>query len=95
MGKTLGKEKGEPTPNRVQSTDAGVSVKISLLNLCRATRKKTRLSSLELPRCEGGKDHEVGLKEKGEMPCGVIVRMGYRPDGALPLFIGGGDQLCW
>ena len=37
------KEKGEPTPNRVQS------------------------SSLELPRCEGGKDHEVGLKEKGEM----------------------------
>jgi hypothetical protein len=35
-------EKGEPTPNRVQS------------------------SLLELPRCEGGKDHEVGLKEKGE-----------------------------
>ena len=27
------------------------------------------------------------------MPCGVIVRMGYRPDGALPLFIGGGDRL--
>jgi hypothetical protein len=21
---------------------------------------------LELPRCEGGKDYEVGLKEKGE-----------------------------
>ena len=31
--------KGEPTPNRVQS------------------------SLLELPRCEGGKDDEVGLKE--------------------------------
>ena len=44
--------KGEPTTNRVQSTDAGVSVKISLLNLCRATRKKTRLSLLELPRCD-------------------------------------------
>jgi hypothetical protein len=57
-------EKSEPTPNRVQSTDAGVSAKISLLNLCRATRKKTCLSSLELPRCEGGKDHEVGLNEK-------------------------------
>ena len=34
------KEKGEPMPNRVQS------------------------SLLELPRCEGGKDYEVGLKEK-------------------------------
>ena len=34
------KEKGEPTPNRVQS------------------------SLLELPRCEGGKDREAGLKEK-------------------------------
>ena len=40
--RTVIKEKGEPTPNRVQS------------------------SSLELPRCEGGKDHEVGLNEKGE-----------------------------
>ena len=49
---TLLKEKAEPTPNRVQSTDAGVSVKISLLNLCRATRKKTRLSLLKLPRCD-------------------------------------------
>ena len=57
---------GQPTPNRAQSTDAGVSVKISLLNLCRATRKKTRLSLLELPRCKGGKDHEVGLTDNGQ-----------------------------
>ena len=40
--RTVIKEKGEPTPNRVQS------------------------SLLELPRCEGGKDREAGLKEKGE-----------------------------
>ena len=49
----------------------------------------------EVGKEKGGKDHEVGLNEKGEMPCGVIIRMGDRPDGALPLFIGGGDQLCW
>jgi hypothetical protein len=42
MGRLWGIGKGEPTPNRVQS------------------------SLLELPRCEGGKDHGVGLKEKGE-----------------------------
>ena len=65
------KEKGEPTPNRVQSTDVGASAKISLLNLCRSTRKKTRLSLLELPRCEGGKDRKAGLKEKE--PCGTIL----------------------
>ena len=48
--RTVIKEKGEPTPNRVQS------------------------SLLELPRCEGGKDHGVGLKEKGEMSCGVGLK---------------------
>ena len=42
------KEKGDPTPNRVQS------------------------SLLELPRCEGGKDHEVELKEKE--PCGISTQ---------------------
>ena len=40
------KEKGEPTPNRVQS------------------------SLLELPRCEGGKDCEAGLKER---PSGLVT----------------------
>ena len=69
------KEKGEPTPNRVQS------------------------SLLELPRCEGGKDDEVGLKEnrrsapegtkaKGESlatceaesqrPCGHMKRLAHK-----------------
>ena len=28
------------------------------------TTNRVQSSSLELPRCEGGKDHEVGLKEK-------------------------------
>ena len=71
---------GQPTPNRAQSTDAGVSVKISLLNLCRATRKKTRLSLLELPRCEGGKDHEVGLTDNSQQTIDnrqrITIRMG-------------------
>ena len=51
----MGHGKGEPTPNRVQS------------------------SSLELPRCEGGKDHEVGLKEKGEMAGAMLSRMELSP----------------
>ena len=57
----------------VQSYTLFFNHQISLAKYCRRARdngqptpNRAQSSLLELPRCEGGKDHEVGLTDNGQ-----------------------------